>query len=61
MKPGFVINPIEEMVKDIKYRVKDNGGYCLYAEKGNKKNKCDKCCRDWDDCPCGMYIKDDTQ
>lgn len=58
MKPGFKLNPIEEHVEYIKRRVRDNGGYCLYADKGSKKNKCPKFCKHTDECPCGMYIQD---
>lgn len=56
MKSGFMINPIEEHVEYVKRRVRDNGGYCIYAEKGDKKNKCPKHCKNSDNCPCGMYI-----
>jgi len=60
MSPGFILNPIDEFVESIRKRVRDNGGYCLYAEKGDKKNKCPKCCKKADSCPCGMYIKETT-
>jgi len=59
MKPGYVLNPIDEYVSYVKASVKDNGGYCIYVEtKGNKQDKCDKRCRNMDSCPCGMYIKE---
>ena len=57
MKQGFILNPIEEFVDDIRHLVRDNGGYCIHAEKGNKQNKCPKYCKNLDDCPCGMFIK----
>ncbi len=60
MKTGFVLNPIEEYVNTIRRRVRDHGGYCLYAEKGDKRNKCPKYCKTLPDCPCGMYIEDST-
>lgn len=58
MSQTLIINPIEEFVADIKHRVRDNGGYCLYAEKTSKANKCPKYCKSSDECLCGMYIKD---
>lgn len=60
MKAGFIANPIDEFVEDIKRRVRDNGGYCLYAEKTDKNHKCPKYCKPMDECLCGMYIKDIT-
>ncbi len=39
MKAGFIANPIDEFVEDIKRRVRDNGGYCIYAEKTDKNHK----------------------
>ncbi len=61
MKPGFILNPIEEFVDDIKRLVRDNGGYCLHAEKGVKANKCPKYCKQMDSCPCGMYIPEQEE
>lgn len=58
MKQGFMLNPIDEFVDSIRRRVRDNGGYCLYADKGCKQNKCPKYCKSLPDCPCGMYIKE---
>lgn len=58
MKQGFILNPIDEFVDSIRRRVRDNGGYCLYADKGCKQNKCPKYCKNTPDCPCGMYIKE---
>ena len=30
MKDGFVTNPDDEFVANLKRRIKDNGGYCIY-------------------------------
>lgn len=57
MKDGYILNPIDEYVATIKQRVRDNGGYCLYADKNNKKNKCPKYCKNTSECLCGMYIQ----
>lgn len=60
MKSGFILNPIDEFVDHIRRQVRDNGGYCLHADKGCKQNKCPKYCKHQPDCPCGMYIKDES-
>lgn len=60
MKSGYILNPVEEYVNNVKQRVKDNGGYCLYADKNSKKNKCPKYCKAMPDCPCDMYIQEST-
>lgn len=54
----MTLNPDEYFVAELKRRIKDNGNYCLYEEKGDKKNKCPKPCKHSDECPCGMYIKE---
>ena len=33
----------------------------IMDEKGNKKNKCPKYCKDLSECPCGMYIKETSE
>lgn len=52
---GYILNPDEEFVSNLRQRIKDNGKYCLYTDKNNKKNKCPKPCRNGE-CLCGMYI-----
>lgn len=58
MKIGYILNPVEEYVNTVKQRVRDNGGYCLYADKSSKKNKCPKYCKSLPFCPCAMYVPD---
>lgn len=57
MKHGFMLNPIEEFVNEIKRRIKDNNGYCIEADEKTKQNKCPKYCKNMSDCPCGLYIQ----
>lgn len=54
-------NPDDEFVSNLKDRIKDNNGYCLYAENRNsKQSKCTKWCKkDASKCMCGMYIQSD--
>lgn len=35
-----ILNPDEEFVRNLKKRIKSNGGYCLNKEKNTKDNKC---------------------
>lgn len=58
MKTNFILNPVEEYVDIMRQRVRDNGGYCLYADKSSKKNKCPKYCKDMPTCMCDMYIQE---
>lgn len=53
---GLELNQDEEFVENIRKRVRDNGGYCLYEEKNNKANKCPKPCKRSGECMCGLYI-----
>lgn len=58
MLEGYQLNPVDEFVRDLRYQIKDNGGYCIYRDKNTKTNKCPKPCRNREDaCMCGMYIK----
>lgn len=61
MKTGFILNPVDEYVAVIRQRVRNNGGYCLYADKNSKKNKCPKYCKNQPDCPCDMYIREEPK
>lgn len=58
MKAGFILNPVDEYVTIIRQKIRDNGGYCIHADKNNKKNKCPKYCKSLPTCPCDMYIKE---
>ena len=54
----YELNPVEEFVDDLRKQIKDNGGYCLFADKNSKANKCPKPCKNNEEnCMCGMYIK----
>lgn len=57
MKDGYILNPDEEFVRNLKKRIKSNGGYCLNKEKNTKDNKCP--CLAFEEkgvCDCGLYI-----
>lgn len=57
-----MLHPDPEFVQNIRYRVKENNGWCLYCQnKNNKANKCPKACkRRAENCMCGMYINVDN-
>ena len=54
-----ILNPVEEFVKGLRRKIKDNNGYCLYAmNHNNKADKCPKGChKQADECDCGMYVR----
>ena len=61
MKPGFMLNPDSEFVKNLKKRIKSNSGYCPCKIGKQPENKCP--CEEFrmnSDCACGLYIKDPT-
>ena len=61
MKPGFMLNPDTEFVRNLKKRIKSNSGYCPCKVVKVPENKCP--CVDFkerSDCACGLYIKDPT-
>lgn len=58
MKDGYMKNPDEEFARNLKKRIKSNGGYCLNKAKGCKENKCP--CAVFEktgDCECGLYVR----
>lgn len=51
-------NPDSDLVKDIKKRIKNNGGHCCCAIQKNEDTKCPcKMFRDTQECICGLYIR----
>ena len=61
MKPGFMLNPDTEFVRNLKKRIKSNSGYCPCKLGKKPENKCP--CADFVDtgnCDCGLFIKDPT-
>lgn len=59
----IVENPDKEFARDIKKKIKENGGYCICAIEKSKDFKCP--CKDFRDqvkdniegsCNCGLYI-----
>lgn len=61
----IIHNPDKEFVKEIKSKLKDNGGYCPCNIVKNKDTKC--MCKDFRDmiangetgmCHCGLYINE---
>ena len=57
MKEGYMKNPDDEFVRNLKKRIKSNGGYCPNKEKTSKANKCP--CKAFEKtgaCDCGLYI-----
>ena len=58
MKAGFILNPDDEFVRNLKKRIKANSGYCPCAIVKNQDTKCP--CKDFreeGECHCGLYIK----
>lgn len=54
----IIKNPDTEFVKNLKKRIKDNGGYCPCKIQKTRENKCPcRQYRDTQDCDCGLYIK----
>lgn len=51
-------NPDSELVKDIKKRIKNNGGHCPCQIDKDDSTKCPcKMFRETQECICGLYIR----
>lgn len=55
------LNPDREYAKEVRKKIKDNGGYCPCCLEKTKDTKC--MCKDFKEqtegmCRCGLYIKD---
>lgn len=55
-------NPNKELVKEIREKLKENGGYCPCKIVKNKDTKC--ICKEFIEqglgpCHCGLYIKEE--
>ncbi len=56
---GTILNPDDEMVRNIKKKIKKKNGFCLNKEEKNADTKCP--CKDYrerGECDCGLYVKD---
>ena len=58
---GVYLNPDKEYVREMKKKLKDNGGYCPCSLVKNADTKC--MCKDFKEsesgmCHCGLYIKE---
>ena len=59
------VNEDQELVKSIRQKLKENGGYCPCSLLRNENTKC--MCKEFremeqGECQCGLYIKvDDSQ
>lgn len=61
MRPGFMLNPDSEFVRNLRKRIKKNNGYCPCKLERKPENKCPcKAFVDTSECDCGLYIKDPT-
>lgn len=59
MKHGYMLNPDEEFVRNLRKRIKANSGYCPCRMTKSPDTKCP--CVDFvtnGECHCGLYIKD---
>ena len=61
MKPGFMLNPDEEFVSELRRAIKNNNGYCVCKLEEIPDNRCPcRIFREDGDCECGLYIQDKT-
>lgn len=57
MKDGYMLNPDDEFVSNLKKKIKSNGKYCQNKERGVADNKCPcRIFRETGECECGLYV-----
>ena len=58
MRFKLIKNPDQEFVKNLKRRIKDNGGYCPCRPSKIPENKCPcSAYREDGECICGLFIR----